>query len=191
MSYDIGFVSGNLQPDDEEWMAPEELLAIRPSLAGHPLLSAETTPDTDRSNAILALATLDASRFRSLVDLLPPLIADIFYQYYFLGRTYSQIGRLLFPGIKSPQQFVRDGNRLGERALAAIILHDGDLDSVAKHPAWIAASSWRIDPHRRTVRIRGHRDLGRFHVVPNGQLSELFAPSWSVLGPWGQWRPQC
>ena len=150
------------------------------ALAGEGTHSAETHFH-DNSNAILSLALTTPDRFRSLVDLLPPLIADIFYQYYVLGRTYSQIGVTLFPGrsTNAQQMLVKRGNQRGARALAELVADRPGL-FLADAIRW----SSRYDRSRHAaVRIRAHRDLGAFVVAPNGQLRELFAPSWSVMGP--------
>ena len=161
------------------------------AFAGLGLLSAESSAAIDHSDPLLALTTSNPARFLSLVADLPPLIADILIQYYLLGRTYAQIGALLFPRRSRNAQCiaVKLGNRYGRAALAALIRCGSPSRILARGPnspfrrAWDRASQWRAYESHRPATLRSPRDLGDFVITPNGQLSELFAPSWSVLGP--------
>src|ERR1700678_301761 len=86
---------------DEGWDVDRSQVLFRRSeaeaVAGLGLVSVETVPEENRAPTIIALAFESPERFVELVSHLSPLIQDIFFQYYLLGRTYAQIGAVLFP----------------------------------------------------------------------------------------------
>jgi hypothetical protein len=152
----------------------------------------------ESGSPILSLAHEDTDRFIDLVGHLSPMIQDIFLQYYLLGRTYEQIGALLFPhsGRWWQQEQVKKGNEIGLNALCAVIAYDGPPPVNARKRHLVAAYQEMLRFDRFTKRIRVRREagertqaytfkipksLGLFAVTPNGDLGELFPPSWSVL----------
>jgi hypothetical protein len=187
MSIDIGIVSGDADPSTLIAHRAQSLWRDSPdaAFAGDGLLSAESQSDMDRSLAIVSLATDAPDRFISLVSHLTPIVQDILYQHYLLGRTYEQIGRVLFPGHVRLTQPVQLGNRLGLRALCAVIKCRGNLARLPRRgplaAAWRDMLEWHPRVSRRPVRLRSTSDLGSFVIAPNGQLGELFAPAWSIL----------
>ena len=154
------------------------------ALAGSGLFSIETSPIP--ASSVIELATNSPDRFLSLVAFMVPLIQDILIQYYLLGRTYDQIGDLLFPRLTDRRQAVKTGNRIGVRALAVAASCGGDVSTIPTdsplRSAWSDMLNWSPSTGGR-IRVRAPRDLGDFVIHPNGQLGELFAPRWSVLGP--------
>lgn len=94
------------------------------ALSGSRLSSAEADPGADRSRAMISLAKECSERFLELASFLPHAIQDIFYQVYFLGRTQTQVGRLL--GMS--QTGVWQALRLGQEAICAIIALGGPPD---------------------------------------------------------------
>lgn len=53
------------------------------------------SPNRKKSKMVYELAAGQSERFLELVSYLPHVIQDIFYQYFLLGRTQTQIGELL------------------------------------------------------------------------------------------------
>lgn len=194
---DIG-LGGYALPDHNPFSPEEHLCGARAqdifnespdnSLSGTGLYSAESVPGWGRTTSVIEYVTDEPDRFLSLVAHLTPVVEDILIQYYLLGRTYSQIGSLLFP-LKAERVrcwTVHKGTRIGLAALASLLASGGTLPIAAAHSApWTEMLGWvPLDSdRRRTIRLRAPRDLGDFVIVPNGQLAELFAPRWSVLGP--------
>lgn len=158
--------------------------------SGSSLISSETDPASDRSLAIMNLAESDTERFVELVSFLSPVVQDVLFQYYLLGRTYAQIGAVLFPNktTVAAQVLVKTANKLGVRALGGVIKCGGapSREQAAKYPEAaeayddMHAFSVRL-PDVPTVNLKTPRSFGQFAVTPNGDLSELFPPSWSVL----------
>jgi hypothetical protein len=167
---------------DFEDEAAEELFRECPdrALAGGALISAESDPENDRSLGIMALATEFPQRFLKLVGYLNPVMQDVFLQYYLLGRTYSQIGAVLFPEKTSvaAQVAVKRQNLAGLKAVCWIIKRGGT--SRLRKPERKAAML-DFKPSGGEVRLSAPKSFGQFAINPNGDLSELFSPSWSVL----------
>jgi hypothetical protein len=143
------------------------------AMAGTDLISPKM--DEEMSPAMI-LVNMDSERFVELISSLPPVIQDIFLQYYLLGRTYDQIGAVLFPQKPLPARrfAIHTGNRLGLRALCATIQGQSaskDLQDAS-----------RFRGSRGMVKISCPPSFESFAVTPNGDLPELFAPSWSVAG---------
>jgi len=196
MSIDIGIVSGDADPATLTAHRAQSLWRFDPdaALTGDGLLSAESQSDMDRSSAMVALATDSPDRFIALASHLTPLVQDILYQHYLLGRTLTQIAAVLFPENTpghggSGRRTAMIGHQIGIRALTVVIRCHGHIDRIPRRgpvaDAWHRMLDWNPRTSRRMVRLRTARDLGSFVIAPNGQLSELFAPSWSVLGPSG------
>lgn len=168
---------------DEELLTQDASLTLwrdspDDALSGDSLFSAETSADLDldRSRALVALAADYPDRFLTLISRLTPIIQDIFIQHYMLGRTRVQIGATLFPHRREETQrfLVNQGSSVGMAA----------LNSRRGSKAWKAMLAWQSGSHpTRPVTLRAPSDLGAFVIVPNGQLREIFAPSWSALGP--------
>ena len=194
--------------------SPEKALS-NPTLA-----SAEADPSSDRSLAIVAFATDQPERFISLVSCLPPTIQDIFFQYYLLGRTFSQIGALLFPN-RAPNtqlKYVKTGRQIGLRALCVAIKMGGRLRKIKmssslkakqrqivrnmlttgyahpmtfqefiRYPDLAGAYEEMLleleDGKHSEISVSVPKPLGEFEVPANCDLSQIFVPSWSVLGP--------
>lgn len=156
------------------------------------LVSAETDPETDQSLPIMNLAMNDQKRFIELASFLSPTVQDIFYQYYLLGRTYAQIGRVLFPDktIVASEITVKRGNYFGLRAMCAVIRcggkptakHEREYPEFAEAYQSMLNFQSRLD-FRSLTKAKTSRDLGDFFITPNGHMAEFFPPSWSVLGP--------
>lgn len=91
------------------------------ALRAERLISAETDPEADRSLAIANLAVDDRARFVELVEELPHVIQDIFFQYYLLGRTQTQIGYAL----GRSQTAVWQQRDLGLEAICACVYFGG------------------------------------------------------------------
>lgn len=155
------------------------------AMQGERLSSAESSPDIDRSSAILELAHNHPERFIELVSKLSPVIQDIFFQYYLLGRTYAQIGAILFPeaGPHGNYVRVRRGNSIGISALCAVIAFNGPPPARTKKKALAKAyrDMLKFNFATRTVQAKAPKSFGFYEVTPNGDLGELFSPSWSVL----------
>ena len=152
-----------------------------------PLVSAESSIEHDRSKAALALASDDPDRFIELCWYLTPICHDILIQYYILGRTHHQIGSLFFSDRSTVaiKWQIQKGHQIAVKALAVASRFDGPpLESAEPRfrKAWKDMLNWepRIENRRK---LKAHSGLGEFVVIPNGQLGELFAPTWSVLGP--------
>lgn len=169
--------------------------------AGLATISIETTGDecaipgsmSSLSAPLLTLATTHPDRFLKLVDNLTPILQDVFIQYYLMGRTYAQIGSLLFPsrGANAAEIQVKTGHRIGIDALCVYLKTRGRISRLGRRSMmrgqWARMLQWQRESRSTTpLRVRAHRDLGEFVIHPNGQLDELFAPSWSVLGRAGK-----
>ena len=61
----------------------------------------QASPNRKKSKMVYELAAGQPERFLELVSYLPHVIQDIFYQYFLLGRTQTQIGELL--GLRQKQ----------------------------------------------------------------------------------------
>jgi hypothetical protein len=158
------------------------------------------------SRLVLGMISESPERFYELSSSLPPIIQDIFYQYYVLGRTYGQIGRIVFPEYAESTafQFVKLGKEIGLRALAGVVKYGPKRDKRRKlqvavriicmtkqvdfeqfNPRSYLDLAWAYQeymPKSRELRVRAGSQVGRFVVSPDS-LSELCAPSWSVFGP--------
>lgn len=182
MSTDIGILSDIELGRDQScamWSGDEG-----GAFFGNGLLSAESQIET---NPVVELSAYDTDRFVELVSFLAPLVQDILFQHYLLGRTYAQIGLVLFPEHLRATQTVEIGHRLGVRALCAVIKCRGKLEKLPKRgplaEAWNRMLDWQPRINGRMVKLRAAHDLGDFVISPNGQLGELFAPAWSAMGP--------
>jgi hypothetical protein len=188
--------SGNLDQECAKLLADKravELFHDSPnhSFTGSVPYSAETNFLFDQSLTIVNLATQTPRRFINLVSYLSPAIQDIFFQYYLLGRTYKQIGTLLFPNktVAASQAIVKRGNYFGLRALCAVIKFKGKPSEAQaqRHPrlaeAYEAMLTFQARIEVAWSSVKTPTDLGDFEIAPNGHLAEFFAPSWSVLGP--------
>src|SRR5512146_1704992 len=156
MSTDIGTLLHFPSPStrrDEDFLCATRSLAIfeeseSAALSATGLYSSETLAAADRSSAILALATSDPDRLLALAARLTPILEDILIQHYLLGRSYAQIGRVLFSANPPNTQFkwTRLGNHCAVRALAALLSVDGDTSRLTphtpEHEAWMAAMAW-------------------------------------------------
>lgn len=156
-------------------------------LAGNVILSVESESEGSRMSPVVEMALVDPERFVELVSFLPALAQDILFQHYLLGRTYAQIGLVLFPNHARATQTVEIGHRLGVRALCAIIKCRGNKAKLPKRgplaQAWERMFAWHPVINGRMVELKAAHDLGDFVIAPNGQLGELFAPAWSAMGP--------
>lgn len=159
--------------------APED------ALSGTRLVSAETDPSADRSQAIVELAVDDPLRFVELVSYLPHAIQDIFFQYYFLGRTQTQIGEL----VGASQTAVWQALRLGTEAICAVIVFgqppndrvpEGEMTPLQRRAmeAWRAVNKFATRAENRgELRKREPRTLGQFVLGIDEKTFELsFAP---------------
>jgi hypothetical protein len=111
----------------------QELFRVDPdaALSGSKLVSAEANVDTrddwqaspnrKKSKMVFELASGQPERFLELVGFLPHIIQDIFYQYFLLGRTQTQIGRLLDMSQKNVWQALE----VGVGGVAALIHFNG------------------------------------------------------------------
>lgn len=175
--------------------SPEE------ALSGAGLVSAETDKSADRSLPIANLAVDEPERFIELVSYLPHAIQDIFFQFYFLGRTQTQIGELMDKG----QTVIWQTLELGTRAICAII-HFGSASELLKKDQWYAvtrttppepehsmiiafkaALAFRTKPESREDLVVEEPDnLGDFEISANDiNLMDFFAPS-TTDGPVGK-----
>ena len=156
------------------------------ALAGSRLSSAEADASADRSLAIMNLASEEPGRFLELVSYLPHAIQDIFYQYYLLGRTQEQIGRLI--GV-SHQADVSHALKIGVEALCVIIAYGNPphcqpgTEMARAYQAMLEFKTKSQD--REELHERTHRRLGEFEINANDAelVMETFAASWSVFGP--------
>lgn len=153
------------------------------ALSGSRLASAEADPAADHSRAVMSLAVDSPEKFLELVGYLPHAIQDIFYQYYLLGRTQTQIGELL--GMS--QTAVWQTLRLGVNGLCAVIAfggppseaHAGPLaDEYQKMLAFVTKPE-----NRRELEVRAPEQLGGFDLsVSDSWIDEQFA-AWTTDGP--------
>lgn len=156
------------------------------AVSGLVLSSAETDPSADRSLAITELALRDPARFIELVNYLPHAIQDMFYQYYFLGRTQEQIGKLIGCG----QTRVWQSLKLGREAMCAVI-YFGQPPSVSLicgevmtprelklKAAWDSCLAYHVrEENKEELAIKTPRNLGEFVVsTVDDELNEFFAP---------------
>lgn len=171
------------------------------ALAGSSLVSAETDKASDRSEPITNLAVEQPERFIELVSYLPHAIQDIFFQFYFLGRTQTQIGELMDKG----QTVIWQTLELGTRAICAII-HFGSPNELLKREQWYAvtrttppepersmiiaykaALAFRTKPEsREELVVEEPGNLGDFEISANDvNLMAFFAPA-TTDGPVGK-----
>lgn len=157
------------------------------AIAGQTLVSAEGSPE-GLSTAILGIIESDREKFLYLISLLSPVIQDIFIQYYLLGRTYAQIGAVLFPRqTQGSQAFtVQTGNRIGLRALCAVIKFGGEpTKKQAKKFPELALAYTEMqkfqNAERGDLEVAASSILGDFVVPLQADLAEFFSPSWSVM----------
>ena len=153
------------------------------ALSGDRLISAETDPELDRSSAIASLASDSPERFLDLVGCLPHLIQDIFFQYYLLGRTQTQIGQLL----GCSQTKVWQHLRLGTEAMCAIIEFGGPppiLDQSLNQKAMKAYRALeKLTDHADSLTVREPSTLGQFDLsIDDSTFAMNFAPA-STDGP--------
>ena len=132
-------------------------------------------------NPIMVLATEGPERFVELASYLSPVIQDILLQYYLLGRTYAQIGAVLFPGKTRLRQIeaTKDGNRIGLKALAVVVKYGAvaHMADGAEGRAWRAMLDWKTGAERcRGTRMKAPADLGDF-VISGSPLNPLFLTS--------------
>ncbi len=156
------------------------------ALSGTRLNSAEADPGADRSRAIISLATEQPERFLELVGYLPHAIQDIFFQYYLLGRTQTQIGSLL--GMS--QTGVWQALRLGLEAICAIIALGGppDLQFLPGKASPLRVRAYNVYQEmlafqtragtRETLKVEEPERLGEFELRVDDETLELnFSPS--------------
>ncbi len=171
----------------EFWRADEES-----SLAGSRLNSAEADPGADRSRAVISLAVDASERFLELVGYLPHAIQDIFYQYYLLGRTQTQIGSLL--GMS--QTGVWQALRLGIEAICAIIASGGEppdmrylpSDKAPRHKQAYDAYQRMLDfqtkaDNRAELRVDSPANLGEFELRVDDRTLEIQFSPFTTDGP--------
>jgi hypothetical protein len=156
----------------------QELFRVDPeaALAGSKLVSAEANVDTrddwqaspnrKKSKMVFELASGQPERFLELVGFLPHIIQDIFYQYFLLGRTQTQIGKLLDMSQKNVWQALE----VGVDAIANVALR-GELSQ--------EALSFRTDPEtREELFVEESTKLGSFILSTSDETWEQnFAPS--------------
>ena len=88
---------------------------VEQALEGRKLFSLETNHKLDRSTTIVDFILNNPQCFIALAKDLPPLMQDIIFQYYFLGRAQTQIGQIL----GTNQDTVWRGIVLATKALCA------------------------------------------------------------------------
>ena len=160
------------------------------ALQGNKTISAETDIEVDRSDAMFKLATDEPEHFLELVGYLPHLIQDIFYQYYLLGRTQTQISQLL----GCSQTNIWQDLRLGKEAICAIIAFGGppptSINGLLRtswktnefNKAWDAyqamlAFKTRKD-QRKPITVEEPKTLGQFQLsIDDGTFDVNFAPA--------------
>lgn len=142
------------------------------------------------ASPIMALAYEQPERFLELVSYLPHIIQDIFYQYYLLGRTFEQIREVLLPNHKTVNT-VHELNQAGIRGLCAIIKFGkkptekqlrGKSELAAAYRAMVRMSSGLRITVEESSEVECDDTLGKFSVLAEEDLSQIFPPSWSVLG---------
>jgi hypothetical protein len=146
------------------------------ALRGGALASFEaSSPPQGRTAATFNLAADQPERFMELVECLPPLIQDILIQYYILKRTQSQIAKTL--SMKSQSTDISRRLKLGREAICAIIAWGKDPKKMNGHPA---AASYRLllardGKRKKQLRVRVHRELGKFEVrAADSKIGEFF-----------------
>jgi hypothetical protein len=149
------------------------------ALAGRGLVSVEGDNENDRSLAIVELAGTERERFIELVGSLPEPLQDIFFQHYLLGRTQTQIARLIdWSQSSGGRRGVSQGLRIGERGMCAVIAWgkcEGSSDPQL-HEAYEAMERFR-SKRAPAVTIRAPRNLGSFVIRTDDEaLDEFFAP---------------
>ena len=143
------------------------------ALAGTQLLSPETdaaarerwsrSPNRKKSKMMGELAAADPARFLELVQQLPHVIQDIFFQYYLLGRAQEHIGQTL----EMSQTAVWQTLSLGIDGVCALIQGKPLPDAVAefKHDC------------KKTLCFKEPGTLGQFELRVDDDTLELnFAP---------------
>ena len=155
----------------------------------HNNLHKVSTPNYGPVAAIFNLCSEDPARFIELVSFLSPVTQDILIQYYLLGRTYEQIGMLLFPDntFWTQVEYVKWGNEIGIKALGAVIAFGGrpTEGQLRRRPnlaePFRRMLAFKTDLDSRVVKMKSPPSFGKFSVTPNGDLGELFPPSWSAM----------
>lgn len=174
-----GRVSPSLARAVELWQrSPEE------ALSGGALGSIEGDPEADHTQAIVELAGRDPERFEELVEALPEPLQDIFFQHYLLGRTQTQIARLIdWSQSSGGRKGVSQGLRIGWEGMCAVIAWGGEEptgDNTERGKKLLAAyaAMERFRGQRGPrLTVRAPRELGNFTVRSNHpQLAEFFAP---------------
>jgi hypothetical protein len=143
------------------------------ALAGSQIVSAEghrgddwaASPNRKKSKMVYELAAEQPGRFLELVAFLPHIIRDIFYQYFLLGRTQTQIGDVL--GLRQKQ--VWQALELGVDGIASGAA-TGEL------PDALLAFKTTAD-QRAEIRVTEPWVLGEFSVdTANEEIEKLFSP---------------
>lgn len=163
-----------------------EFFRIQPerALAGEGLSSAEADPSQDSSLAIVNLLNEQPERFHQLIGYLPPLIQDIFLQYFILRRTQYQIAETLSITQSGTEgRGVSQGLRLGMEAICAIIAWGPDPNKMNGHAA---AASYRLllaqktkPASTRKLNVKVPANLGSFEIsAKDHNLEEFFVFKW-------------
>jgi len=145
------------------------------ALAGSKLISLETDPSFDRSLAITELALNRPERFLELVSYLPHAIQDIFFQYYLLGRTQTQIAKL----VGSTQTNIWQAIKAGLGAICAVLSTNGL--PTRKDPMWLEYEKVlqfaEKMSHRSMLKIAEPKILGSFTLpITEEEFEQCFAP---------------
>lgn len=142
------------------------------ALGGEKLASVEGDKSEDRSQPVVVLAAEEPERFLELVGYLPHAIQDILIQYYLLGRTQTQIGKLL--GLS--QTAVWQAVRLGVRSICAVI-GGGVTEEQRKAREEMLGYRTRKES-RELLKVEAPENLGEFRITTDDvNLMEFFAPS--------------
>lgn len=153
----------------------ERLFAEDPegALSGSQIVSAEghstddwsASPNRKKSKMVYELATEQPERFLELVAFLPHIIQDIFYQYFLLGRTQTQIGDVL--GLRQKQ--VWQALEVGIDGIAHISAYGGPSPEVLV---------FKTDPsQRKEMSITEPMSLGEFILSTSDKtIEESFSP---------------
>lgn len=146
----------------------------------------QASPNRKKSKMVYEIAVAQPERFLELVSYLPHAIQDIFYQYYLLGRTQTQIGELL----SMSQTAVWQALELGIDAVAAIILFGGpppaprifsncnDPTRMKAHIAYNNMLNFQTKPEsRQELIVDAPTTLGEFILrTDDPDINDQFAP---------------
>jgi hypothetical protein len=154
------------------------------ALAGRGLVSVEGDNENDRSLAIVELAGTERERFIELVGSLPEPLQDIFFQHYLLGRTQTQIAKLIdWSQSSGGRRGVSQGLKIGEKGICAVIAWGGEVPSacVTERDRKLMAAYKAMEMFRGkkvpALAIRSSRNLGSFVIRTDDEaLDEFFAP---------------